>query len=188
MLPPLSPSRAASRRQLSRTSAMTERTSSRSTPMRAAISVASSSACWATRAIAPIPARVTVSTAPRSSAGTAVRTRRAPLPAPLALRRGRSGRRRGDRRGTRSLRRGVRLDVLDLGLALALRSDGIGILGERTADRGDTGESPEVVTTPGEFGLALLERCDERCGEEDRGVRARSDADEEGEREVLERV
>src|SRR5262245_2085235 len=85
MVPPLSPRRVASRRQLSRTSAMTARTSSRSTPTRLAISAASSSACCATRATAPIPARLSVSSVLRSLAGTAVRSRGTALAPSLAL-------------------------------------------------------------------------------------------------------
>ena len=53
---------------------------------------------------------------------------------------------------------------------------------------GHPGERAEVVPTPGELGLALLEDGEERRGEEDRRVRAGADSDEEREREVLERV
>src|SRR5262245_48856654 len=173
MLPPLSPRRIASRRQLSRTSAMTARTSSRSTPTRLAISEASSSACCATSATAPIPARVAVSSGPRSLAGTAVGSRCAALAAAFALGgHGSGGGRRCD--GCRP-RGGLGVSILGgfgFGFGFGV-GDLLRLFGERTADGGDTRQGAEVVAAAGKLGLALLERRDERRGQEDRGVRTR---------------
>ena len=67
-------------------------------PRRAPISAASSSACCATSATAPSPARLSVSSGPRSLAGSAMGAGCAPLLATLALRRGRPGSGRRHRR------------------------------------------------------------------------------------------
>ena len=68
------------------------------------------------------------------------------------------------------------------------RGDLRGLGGERPTDGGDPGERAEVVAAAGELRLPLLEGREQRSGEEDRRVRAGADADEQGEREVLERV
>ena len=189
MLPPLSPRRVASRRQLSRTSAMTARTSSRSTPIRLAISDASSSACCATSATAPTPARLSVSTgSPLASGhGREAATRAAGAVALASTKSDRPSAQPGPAPGASS-REHHRARPHPLAVALRRGGDLLGLGGERAADRGDPGERAEVVAATCELGLALLERGDERRGEEDRRVGTRPDADEQREREVLERV
>ena len=60
-------------------------------------------------------------------------------------------------------------------------------LAQQAADRAGVAERA-VVAAARVLRLALLEHGDERCGDEDRRVRAGADADEQGEGEVLQRL
>ena len=188
VLPAVSPRRDASRRQLSSTSAIALRTSSRSTPRRAPISAASSSACCATSAT-------------RAEPGEAQRLERAALASGL----GHAGGMRAaacDARVSRTSSR-IRASAPARAAARAPASrrrrpplrrsrPPAAISSASAASVPPTVDSPRALRGrrggAANSGSRSLSTREQRRGQEDRRVRARTDSDEQGEREVLERV
>ena len=120
-----------------------------------------------------------------------MRTRTAPLPTALPLRFGRSSRTRGELAERRSrFGRGGLLGFLQHDRA-RIGSRRTGPRPPRTTASGHSavGLSPFFTSVdtfaPRELRFALLQDCQQRCGDEDRRVRTRGDADEQREREVL---
>src|SRR5262245_28488569 len=177
--PARSPNRTASPRQRWTVCSITSRASSRRIPPACASSSANASARSAVNATAPIAASPTRSSASimKPPLSAAMRPRAATLPPPLALR-------------LRPRELTVPLAAFDRRRELrnrhGLRSQRGLVLCEQRLHRGAVALQRSLTLLGRPLGLPLLEDRQQRSGDEDRRVRARSDSDEQREREVLE--